>query len=241
VAGGAPVILRLHRAGGGDLPPEAESVELLEDGSLVGWRSVASGCVGYFAGRLSAAEVAKLAALVANAAAEADPLAPPPPGAPTETLELESRDPVSLASVSASDEGPWAPLAAAARALLDRLADFPQAAIALTLPTPNLAQLEHRGTVPLTLDLSTVRLRATAWRGYYEPAGDWTDSIAGPEQVEAGQGWSYPLPIGLSVPRGADITVHVSAGFTVVAGNRTQAVRVSHTPAVSAAAPKPTS
>jgi hypothetical protein len=65
-----------------------------------------------------------------------------------------------------------------------------------------------------------VALWATAWRGYYEPAGDWSGEAAGPDRVDAGPGWSFELALGSTAVDGPDITHHVSATFAVVANGR---------------------
>ena len=54
-------------------------------------------------------------------------------------------------------------------------------------------RLVHRGSDPLTLDLTTVAVQAYFWRGYYEPAGQASEVLAG-ERVEAGPGWTLDLP-----------------------------------------------
>lgn len=224
------MILRFYRTGGRDSPPDAESVELSADGTLSGWRSVSTDAVGSFAGELPDAEAAEIVALAGLAVAVEAPTSVAPPGAPAETIELSGGDPVPVAGLLDTDDGPWPRLVAAARALLDRVTDLPRAAIGLTVERPGLAELSHRGAEPLLLDLSEVRLRVTAWRGYYEPAGEWSGAQAGPTEVTAGPGWVHDLALGPVAPTGTEVTLHASATFAVVVDGRRIPVRVSHAP-----------
>jgi hypothetical protein len=224
------VIIRFHLADSRQMPALAEMVEVADDGAISGWRTVSTSGAGWFAGVLPADETAALSAAVSAVAGVSPPSGLPAPEAPTETLELGDGAPVSVEHVVSSDPGPWSHLVAAARELLERLTDFPRAAIGISLPTADRARLKHLGTDPLELDLATVTVRATAWRGYYEPAGDWTSVVAGPERVEVGPGWTHDLPLGLEYERSPDITLHVSATFAIVAGDRSVPVQVSHAP-----------
>jgi hypothetical protein len=227
---GGAVILRFHLADGRQVPALAEMVEVTGDGAISGWRTVSTSGVGWFAGALPADETAALSAVVSAVAGASPPSGLPPPDAPTETLELGDSGPVPVAHVLASDAGPWSRVVAAARQLLERLTDFPRAAIGVSLSAADRARLEHLGSDPLELDLATVTVRATAWRGYYEPAGDWTSAVAGPERVEVGPGWTHDLPLGLEYEQAPGITLHVSATFAIVAGDRPVPVQVSHAP-----------
>jgi hypothetical protein len=224
------MILRFHLADSRQVPASAEVFEVAEDGAISGWRTVSTSGVGWFAGVLPADETAALRAVVAAVAGAAPPSGLPAPGAPTETLELGDGDPVSVAHVVGSDPGAWSQLVAVARRLLERLTDFPRAAVGLSLPAADRARLEHLGTDPLELDLGSIAVRATAWRGYYEPAGDWAGTVAGPERVDAGPGWTHDLALGLDYEPSADVTLHVSATFAIVAGDRSVPVRASHAP-----------
>ncbi|MGX6601360.1 hypothetical protein ACWKSP_04350 [Micromonosporaceae bacterium Da 78-11] len=213
------MILRLVTADGSRRPAVAESVEVADDGALTGWRSVSDGGVGWFAGRLPDTETAELRAL---AAAPPEPVLAPPESA-QEVLEIGTADPVPIAG---NTDG----LAIAARALLDRLTDFPRAAVAVTFVAPDIARLTHRGTDPVRLDLGDLTVRATAWRGYYEPAGDWTGVLPGPAEVEARPGWTYDVPLGLD-PAG-EVTVHLAVDFVIRSGSTRVPVRARHTPAI---------
>jgi hypothetical protein len=228
------VILRFHLADGRQVPAVAEMVEVADDGAIAGWRTVSTSGVGWFGGVLPDGELAAVRALVAAVEGVAPPSGLPAPGAPTETLEIVEGSPVSVEHVVDADSGPWPRLVATARRLLERLTDFPRAAIGLSVPTAGHARLEHLGPEALQLDLAAVTVRATAWRGYYAPAGDWSGAIAGPERVEAGPGWRHDLELGWEHLEAPDITVHVTVTFGIVAGDRSVPVQVGHAPAVPA-------
>lgn len=223
------MILRYHLTDGAQLPALAESVEVGDDGAVSGWRSVATGGVGWFAGHVAEGETRDLRALVTAVGADAPPVSPALPGSATETLELPGRDPVT---VGTAGDGPWSSLASAARALLDRLTGFPSAAIGLDVPTRGVALLVHRGAVPTAVDLSAMTVRVTGWRGYYELVDDRTAPVHGPDRVEAAPGWSYELDLGPEPP--ADVTRHVVVTFAIVAGDRRVPVQVQHTPTMQA-------
>lgn len=225
------MILRYVRTNGRLQPAEAESVELSTDGRISGWRTVSSHAVGSFAGTLPDTESEPLRKLIASVAGSAPRTDPPPPDAATESLELDGAEPISLAAVLDDDTSSWGRLAAAARQLLDRMTDFPLAAVGVA-PIDGHARLEHRGTEPLELDLSSVELRVTAWHGYYEPAGDWSGTAAGPGRIGAGPGWFHDFALEPGFPiEGPDLTVHLRADFSILAGERLIPVAVSHTPA----------
>jgi hypothetical protein len=221
------MILRLVIADGSQSPAVAESVEVADDGAVTGWRSVSDGGVGWFAGRLPAGELAEVQALVGAVGAVPAPV-PPPPDAAEEVLELTATGPVSIAGITGGT-GDWPSLAAASRRLLDRLTDFPRAAVAVSHPSPGVARLVHRGTDPVRVDLGTVAVRATAWRGYYEPAGDWSGVVEGPGEVEAQPGWTYDIPLAADEP-GDDVSVHLTVDFAILSGPTRVPVRVKHTP-----------
>jgi hypothetical protein len=225
------MILRIVVADGSQSPALAESAEVADDGAICGWRSVSGDGVGWFGGTLSDAEVRGLRSLVDATGGKAPAPIPPAPGSASETLELEPTGPVAIAGIRDGAQ-PWAVLAAAARLLIDRLTDFPRSAVALVPAGEGRAQLVHRGTEPLHLDLSTVELRVTAWRGYYQPAGDWSLVVAGPAEVEAGPGWSYGFDLGPDIPAGRDITLHVTAEFAILSGTTRVPVAAAHAPEI---------
>jgi hypothetical protein len=202
--------LTFFRNSGATMPATAENVELADDGTFTGWRTIAP-TVGFFAGRLPEAELATIRA-GAEAAGDATP-GLPPPGAVVETLQLSGRDPLMVSGVQSGE--PLSALVEAARSLLDSaMLDAPRAAVGIELAaTPRLV---HRGTDPLELDLSTVQLRANFWRGYYEPAGEAGEALAGPGRVTAWPGWSLDLPP-VTPPAGADITTHLVVDLAIVA------------------------
>lgn len=223
------MILRYVRTNGRLRPAEAESVELSADGLISGWRTVSTSAVGSFAGALPDAGTKAVRDLIDAVADAPPPDDPPPPDAATESLEIAGREPVSVAAVCDPDESAWGRLATAARDLLERLTDYPLAAIALA-PAAGHARLEHRGAEPLELDLASVQLRVNAWRGYYEPAGEWSATVPGPGRVVAGPGWFHDFDLEPTFATvGPGITTHLRADFTVIAGGRPLAVAVSHT------------
>ncbi|MEV6630477.1 hypothetical protein AB0M54_06970 [Actinoplanes sp. NPDC051470] len=227
------MILRLVIADGSQSPAVAESVEVGDDGALSGWRSVSDGGAGWFAGRLPEAELASVRAAV-EAVGPVAPEVPARPDSAQEVLELDATGPVSIAGISDGTDG-WPRLAATARGLLDRLTDFPRAAVAVSHPAPGVARLIQRGADPVRLDLSAIAVRAVAWRGYYEPAGDWSEVVAGPGEVEAGPGWTYDLALGLesaAAPADGEVVVHLTADFAILNGTTRIPVRARHTPAI---------
>ncbi|GAA0558542.1 hypothetical protein GCM10010172_46960 [Paractinoplanes ferrugineus] len=243
------MILRLVIADGRQTPAVAESVELSADGTLTGWRSVSPAGVGWFTGKLPAPELTALQALIEAVTPTSPPHPVPRPGAAEEVLELPATGPVSIAGLTPASApaptpasapadadsldggvdgaGAWARLAEASRQLIERLTDFPRAAVAVDVASPTTARLVHRGTDPLRLDLGTVAVRVTAWRGYYEPAGDWTGPVTGPAEVEAGPGWTYDLPIERAPD---DTTVHLAVNFAVLSGSTKVPVQARFTP-----------
>jgi hypothetical protein len=213
------MILRLVIADGSQKPAVAESVEVADDGALTGWRSVSDGGVGWFAGRLPDGELAAVRALAEETP---DPVLAQPDSA-QEVLELEATGPIPIAG--STDD-----LATAARQLLDRLTDFPLAAVAVIFVAPDVARLVHRGTDPVRLDLGVVAVRATAWRGYYEPAGDWSGVVEGPGEVEAGPGWTYDVPLELDAA--GDVVIHLAVDFAILSGPTRVPVQARYTPAI---------
>jgi hypothetical protein len=215
----AMTILRLTVTDGSRRPALAESVAVDQDGRLDGWRTVSDRAVGWFAGRLPAAELAELRAL----AAEVPQPVVAPPGAARETLELPGAGPIPIAGI---DGG----LADAARRLLERLTDFPRAAVAVSFRGPGRARLEHRGPDPVRLDLRSIDVRAYAWRGYYEPAGDWATVVDGPDEIEAGPGWTYDVP--LKIDAAPDAVIHLTADFAIRTGDARHPVQAQFTPPI---------
>ena len=71
-------------------------------------------------------------------------------------------------------------------------------------------------------------LRAYYWKGYYEPAGESSEVLAG-ERVEAGPSWAFELPA-LDPPPGHDITTHVTVDLAIVSGDSAVPVQVQHLP-----------
>lgn len=243
------MILRYSRSDGSTQPAEAESVELDDGGRLTGWRSVSDYAVGSFAGDLPAVEFSSLKVLIKAATEVPIPVGTPPPGSPSETLEVAGHQNVSPSGL---EDGPWAELATAARALLIRLCDFPYAAVALEY-SAGQAQLKQLGERGLTLDLSNLELKIACWHGYYESVDEYTQPIGGPKTVTAGPGWSDQLELPSTLPGSAlpgsapqqaphaeKLTIHLSATFRIraedEAGNAVDGgteVKVSYAPTIS--------
>ena len=214
-------MLRFYRNDGSTSPATAEYVELFDDARFTGWRSIAQ-AVGWFEGAWPTSECKELHHAIADLG-DASPPAPPP-GPSTETLELPGRDPLVVSGVEG--DGPLGGVVEGARRLLDEQVSSPRAAVALEPGPP--PRLVHRGRDPLELDLSTVALRAYHWKGYYEPAGEATEVLAG-ERVGAGPGWALELPA-LDPPPGDDITTHVTVDLAIVSGDNVVPVQVQHLP-----------
>jgi hypothetical protein len=227
------VILSYHRADGRRVPAEAEAVTVDDDGAISGWRSVSLGAVGSFAGRLPDGELADLRDAVAAVAGAAPPGTPPPPGSPTETLDVAPHGPVDVAGV---DDGAWGELTDRARALLDRMTDFPRAAVALDVEGAGHASLVHRGTEPVDVDLTPATVRHTRWHGYYESADETTDPLPGGTLVHAEPGWSLELPAARGGEPGADVTWHLTVTFAIVTPNARVDVELQHAPQPAAPA-----
>jgi hypothetical protein len=218
------MILRFYRNSGSTTPATAENVELADDGSFTGWRSIAPS-VGWFAGALPASDCDEVRTAI-GALGDAVP-GPPPPGSTVETLELPDGDPLVVTGVQAG--GPLGDLVDRARRLLDEMVDSPRAAVGM-----DGNQLVHRGTDPIELDISAVALRATYWRGYYEPAGNASEMLAG-QRVTAKPGWTLDLP-SMPPPDGDDITTHLTVDFAIVANGNVIPVQAQHLPDI----PEPT-
>ena len=219
------MILRLVTADGSRKPAVAESVEVGDDGTITGWRSVSAGGVGWFAGRLPEDMTAGVRALVDAATSGPPPAASRRPDRAEEVLELDATGPVSIAGLGRGDDD-WTRLALAARLLLNRLTDFPRAAV--TVSYEDGARLTHRGTDPLRIDLSAITVTATRWQGHYEPAGDWSGTAEGPGEIEAGPGWAYDVPVALE--GGDDTVIHLAADFAILSGTTRIPVRARYEP-----------
>lgn len=226
------MILRYVVNDGSQTPAVAESVEVADNGTITGWRSVSGTGVGWFAGELPAEEVQAIRALVDAVADASVPTIPPSaPGSATETLELESTGPIATAGLL-DGPGPWPSVASAARRLLERLTDYPRSAVTVVLVEPLTARLVHLGREPLHLDLSTTQVRATVWRGYYELADDWSGIVTGPEEVEAALGWTLDVKLDFEAEAGSDVTIHIYVDFAIISGHTRVPVRATFIPAI---------
>ena len=205
------MILRYVHTNALSVPAIADSVEVDADGGLRGWRSVADGAVGSFGGRLEQGDLQTVRSALAGMQQLPAPQGPRVPDSGSETLERDGHDPVVLPSHL---DGPWGEMADAARRLVTVMMQFPTAAIALVVDGDG-ARLRHPGTRAVGVDLSHAGLRVTWWRGYYEPAGDFSTPLAGSRE-HAEPGWSHPLPVDLSPPPGQRATAQVALTFTLI-------------------------
>lgn len=220
------MIVRFVRVGGWSPPPDAESLEVDDDGSFRMWRSVGSPMAGRFAGKLEPELLDQLRSEAQQAATGGNLEPNIPPDAAIETVEL----PGSRAILGSNDPGndAWAPLLAHLRVLLGELMRSPVSAVGLEVDDAREARLEFRGREPLGLDLSALTVRAVLWGPGYEMLDDWSTPAGISKnggRIEAGPGWKQALPFGHGFKPRPGQVVHAHANFTVL--NEAQAVPVS--------------
>jgi hypothetical protein len=211
------MIARYLRSGGRVPPPDAESLEIADDGTFVMWRSVHSPLVGRFEGRLEGDSLRVLEQEVAAAAAAGPLQRHPVPDAARESIEAGG----ALATLGHPDrvDGPWAPVVIRLRSLLDALVGHPLAALELTVSRDaRSARLAHRGERPLRADLSDLSVRAVLWGRDYVKLDDWRSDATsgGPHEVTTDRGWTYPLPFDHGFAVGTDSVIHVYASFVLI-------------------------
>jgi hypothetical protein len=209
-------LVRYARRGGGRPPPDRELLEIDAGGSFRLWRSLATASdpptpVGRFSGSLGRSALQDLRAGVAAAAPQGDLVLDPPPGAALETIEVEGA--TATMGHHGKPPGPWGDVAALLRRFLWELTAHPEAAVALDLGGA-VAALTHLGRETIRLDTGRLHVRVVHWLAE-EVAGDWEATPAplgdGPP-IEAGPGWSLPLPFDHPFspsPRG-DLDVYAS-------------------------------
>jgi hypothetical protein len=190
-------LLRYRRLAGG-IPPNAELLDLTPDGGFDLWRTRAEAFavptpIGRFRGTLDADLLNHVAGLTQAVAG----VAPPPgggapSGSPMERVEVPGTGELE-ASANAEVPDEWKALAAQARELAVDLTSSPAGAVALVVSAGG-ARLEHRGTEPLTLDLSGAEIRAIVWTDAgIGPSWSWREGSL-PDTVEATDGWTMDLP-----------------------------------------------
>jgi hypothetical protein len=184
-------------------PPERELLAVDDEGVATGWRSM-----GPIGGRVGGA-VPDRAGLDAAIAAASDAPDPGParlvPDAVREELEAGGHK-VTL-PLDDPPAGPWADLAAACRAALDAVTAQPVAAIEAAMDKDGGLRLAHRGAEPLTVELGSIRAKATLWR---DGAEAWSADYALPpglERTAVSEGWSLDLDPAEPVPPGGGTLV----------------------------------
>lgn len=227
------MIASLSRTGGRGQPPESEFLEIGDDGSLSIRRSTGTPRVGQFGGSLEAAELERIGEL-ARAAGEAgsiDSIQPPD----ASQVTIQAGDATARFGDGSPPDGPWSALAEALASIIDSRLDSPIGAIELVVSEGGrAARLEHRGSEMVEVDLSELTVRAVLWRGYYELAGEWqTDAGQRDDgRIRAGLGWSVDLPFDHGFDLGEGRTLHASATFALVEGDRTLPVLAGVSPPI---------
>ncbi|HEY1485113.1 MAG TPA: hypothetical protein VGF84_03350, partial [Micromonosporaceae bacterium] len=181
------MIASWFRAGGSNVPRDAESLSVDDDGTFHLWRAVGATAAGRFSGTVDPAPLTSAASAV-----DGDLAAPQRPGVGIETITVGDRR--ADVGTGSPVEGAWAELFDRMRRLSDELIDQPAAAIGLQVDGASCT-LMHLGTDDVQVVLGSLQLRADLWEGWYVPAGSWVaPSFDGEATVTAGPGWSMPLP-----------------------------------------------
>jgi hypothetical protein len=219
-----------RQGGGPELPHDAESLGVDDDGTYNLWRAVGAPAAGFFSARLEPGDRDALAAAADAVQPAGDLELAAPPGAAAETVSAGVRR--ADLSADADVDPPWRDLVDRLRRLADDGVHAPVAAIALEVsPDGRAARLAHHGTEPVGVDLGTLALTVTAWRGWYEPAGTWTAPVQAPNAVTAGPGWTLELPFAHGLDLGADRTLHVAVDVHLTVNGTAVAAGLRHAPA----------
>ena len=225
-------MLRYRVTGGRDVPAHDELLEI--DGRAFRlWRSSGAPVAGQFAGTLAASEAEPLDEAVAGVAGVDPPTAVAPPGSPAETIETADGRRIDLGYL-APVAGPWGALAATLRGLLDGLTDRPLAAVALDVAADGThARIVHRGSEPIEVDVSALRIAVLAWQGYYEPAGTWDRGpLDLPGGGTVGPGWELDLPFTHGLPTGDGYALQVAVDFALRTHDEWRRVGVVRVPVI---------
>jgi hypothetical protein len=197
------------------LPQFLEELEIADDGTFKMWRSVSKASelpspIGRFAGSVADAQQNALSEAAQRAKAEGSRTWLVSPDSPVDRFDVDGIN--ATLGIHHHGEGAWKDLVAQVRPLLRELTASPLAAIALELADGG-AQLVHQGTEPLTLDLSTLTVRADHWRDGHSLAR-WTAPSPATAQGEvvAEPGWKLDLPFehGFDVRPGDRVTADVT-------------------------------
>ena len=225
-------MLRFHVVGGRGEPRSDEHLEVDGDRFSL-WRSAGVPTVGRFAGSLPADVVGDIASASEEIAREEPPVVEMPPDAALETLELPDA-PVALLGQGVEPPGALGRLVVRLRGLMDELTDQPVAAVGLEIDEGwTGARLVHRGSDPVQVDVSELRVSVYAWKGYYEPAGRWQRGpIALEAAAEAGPGWSVDLPFDHDLPTGQSHSLQVAVDFRLLDGEAWRSVSAARVPVI---------
>lgn len=199
---GTMKIINYQRYGGLRPTPNNEILKIEDDGKFRMWRSVSTASIppspiGRFEGKLEAELNAQLWYAADAAAATGDFEIVPLPDSVIDTIKLPNAQ--ASMGIYQQPRGPWNNLIGLLRPLLSELALFPRAAIALeVLNGGRAARLVHRGTEPLLLDLSTMKIQAILWQEedlinrWSEPQTTFGDKVV----LSAAEEWLLNLPFG---------------------------------------------
>ena len=214
---------------GPELPHDAESLGVDDDGTYNLWRAVGAPAAGFFSARLEQGERAALAAAADAVQPAGDLELAAVPGAAAETISAGARR--ARLSADADVDPPWRDLVQLLRRLADDGLGAPVAAIELVVsPDGRAARLVHHGTDPVGVDLGTLTLTATVWQGWYEPAGTWTAPSPTPNAITAGPGWTFELPLAHGLDLGPDRTLHVAVDVRLSVNGTDIAAGLRHSP-----------
>lgn len=225
-------MLRFDVVGGRGEPASDEHLEI-GDGRFRLWRSAGVPTVGRFAGTLPA-DVAHDVESAAEATVRAGTAEiEMPPDAALETLELPDGT-VVLLGQGVEPPGALGRLVVELRAQMEKLIAQPVAAVGLEVDDDGTgARLVHRGSDPIRVDISELRVSVYAWKGYYEPAGRWQRGpIALDAATEAGPGWSVDLPFDHDLPSGPDRSLQVAVDFRLMDGESWRSVSATRVPVI---------
>jgi hypothetical protein len=220
-------MIALTRTGGMRPPRLDERLDVADDGTFQLWRSVGTATlpatpIGSFAGRLSDAQRRSVGEAAHAAAEEGSREWSPLPDSPVDRVQVSGVS--ATLGIHENGDGAWPALIRLVRDLLVDLTGLPSAAIALE-GNGGGAELVHRGTNPLRLDLSSLSIRAVHWRGD-DSQGTWTTDAPSSQDVLADAGWRLTLPLDHGFePRPGDRIV-VRATFAAHDGERMVPVSV---------------
>jgi hypothetical protein len=224
-------------SGGGPTPPFlAESLGIDESGIFHLWRSVGLPVAGYFTGTIEAERLSRLLAAASEAAAAGRLEIPPPSGAAQEQVSIDGAQ--ADLGFRTAVEGPWGEVISELRELADDLTDYPEAAIGLQVyEGATRCRLDHLGRSPVEVNLSTLKVHARQFEGWYNPAGEWEPSTAAMVGglVTAQPGWSIELPFehGFSSGRVHVVHVDVDVQMTINGNLRLAGLRWAPVPDLS--------